>query len=82
MARFPAPTVPVATILGGAVGHPDEVAHADGDVLVAARADVDLPGLVRLDAPDLEPGLAQVRHPKNAQASNSTHTRTADATST
>ena len=35
-------------------GHDDEVAEALGDVLVAARAEVRLPGLVRLHGAHLD----------------------------
>ena len=50
----PAPGVPVAPLLGHALRHHDLVAETAGDLVVAARAPVDLHRLVRLHVRDLE----------------------------
>jgi len=50
----PARVVPVAAQLGSGPRHDDQVAQALCDVLIAARAEVRLPGLVGLDLPDLQ----------------------------
>ena len=50
----PARVVPVPAQLGGRLGHDYQVAQAFGDVLVAARTEVLLPGLIGLDFSDLQ----------------------------
>jgi hypothetical protein len=47
----------VAAQVGGVEGDDDEVAHALGDLLVAARAQVRLAGLEGLNPPDLDVGV-------------------------
>ncbi len=60
-------------------GHHHEVPEADGNVLVAARAQVRLARLERMDERNLEIVLV-VAQPRNAQSSSSTQTTTAAAT--
>jgi hypothetical protein len=44
----------VAAVLGDLQGHDDEVGEADGDLLIAARAQVGLARLERVDERDFE----------------------------
>jgi len=67
--------MPVAAQVGRVEGHDDEVPGAGRDVLVAARAEVGLLRLVRLDAPDLYLGI-------RAHASRSATTTNAATTNT
>ena len=62
------------------LGDHHEVARSRRDVLVAARADVALPGLVGLDAPHLDL-VVHRSHPKSAQATRAMQMTTAAATS-
>ena len=56
MAVLPARVMPVAAEVGGVEGHHHHVADPDADLLVAARAQVRLPGLVGLDPAHLDLG--------------------------
>ena len=78
----PAPGVPVAPLLGHALRHHDLVAETAGDLVVAARAAVDLHRLVRLHVRDLELVGGAVRHPNTAQSTSAATTASAIATIT
>ena len=81
MAVLPAPVVPVPPIVGVRGRNGDDMAHAFGDVLLAAGAEVQLGRLVRLDAPDLHLIVGVAPHqPRKAQANSSAHTTTAPMT--
>src|ERR1051325_4883993 len=54
VAHVPARAVPVAAVFGNLDGHDDEVGDADGDLLVASRAQVGLARLERMDERDFE----------------------------
>jgi hypothetical protein len=74
----PAGVVPVPAQVGSVEGYDDDVAGAGRDVLVAARADVALRGLVRLDASNLD--VVHAAQPSKAQATKATQMTTAAAT--
>ena len=68
-------------ILRRALGHDDEVPDARTNVLVAARADVELAGLIGLHALHVDrPVEMQVGHPKRAHIKRSTQAITAAPT--
>ena len=78
----------MSTKVGSIDGHRDHVTHADGNLLLASRAQVTLDRLVRLNATHLYravqlavPDVLRVRcHPRNAQATSANATTTADTT--
>lgn len=61
-------------------GDDDEMARAGRDVLVAARADVALGGLVRLDASDVD--VVRGHQPSKAHTTRAMQTMSAAATIT
>jgi hypothetical protein len=83
MTMLPTWAMPMATILGRVERNHHQVAHSSGDVLIAARTDIGLCGLVRLDTPDLDSRSAGVfeAHPMKAQMTSNSATTTAAATS-
>ena len=82
MPMFPAGSVPVASEVRRQAGHHDDMAFAGLDVVVAARAEVALGGLIGLDAPDFDVVVhpLRARQPSTAQASRATITTMAMAT--
>ena len=81
MAVLPAAVVPVPAVVRDAGRHGDDVAHALGDVLLAAGAEVGLGRLVRLDPPDLDLVIFEGPHqPKKAQPNSSRHATMAPMT--
>jgi hypothetical protein len=81
VAVLPARVVPVTSQVGGLEGDDDEVTEPDGDVLVAAGAQVGLAGLEGLDPPDLDRFVVGQRIPA-AHNTRSATTAKAAATST
>ena len=83
-APIPARPVPMPPKVRGVGGHRDVMTDATEDLVVAARADVDLGGLVRLHPSHLdnpEPSVPQAhRYPSTAHSSKPTTARTAAAT--
>jgi hypothetical protein len=71
--------VPVAAEVGGVEGHHHHVADAHADLLVAARAEIGLAGLVGLDRPDLD---LVVQRGIDAHSNSTATTRKAAATKT
>jgi hypothetical protein len=71
--------MPVAPVLGDLERHDDEVGEADGDLLVAARAEIGLARLEGMDERNLE--VVVVRYPRRAHSRSKTHTAKAAATS-
>jgi hypothetical protein len=72
--------VPVATEVGCLRRHDDHVADADADLLVAARAQVRLAGLVGLDAPHLDVVLGGACPWRVAHLGSRAHRRSAATT--
>jgi hypothetical protein len=71
----------VPTVLGFVEGHHHEMGQADGDVLQAARAQIGLACLERVDERDLEVLFVVLgRQPKNAQMSSRAQTTNAAMT--
>lgn len=65
----------MAPVLGHLEGHHDEVSDAHADLLQAARAQVGLARLERVDERNLE--VVLVRHPISAHNTSTRHTTTA-----
>jgi len=74
--------MPVAAQVGGVERNDHDVADPDGNVLVAAGAEVRLRGLVRMDPPDLDCVLPSVAGQRGIRAHNSRRATTRNAAAT
>jgi hypothetical protein len=86
VAAVPTGLVPMAAQVRRVGGNGDVMARADGDLVMAPRADIGLGGLVRLHPPDLDHPEAAVpqafRYPRSAHANRPMTARTAATTNT
>ena len=62
--------MPVPSVLGCRLGHHHDMAYAHGDLMIAARAPVDLAGLVGLYPTHLRTASAETRFHRRSIAAN------------
>jgi hypothetical protein len=67
IAHLPTRVMPVTAIVGRVIGHDDEVAEADGDLLLTSRTQVRLARLIRLHAGDGDVTVGGRVHPSTVR---------------